>query len=110
MTTAAVITLGRPTFDVEFGTAHAMTARAVLDGCVASVLGDSTVVIDAAEVDGAIEQLIAVKSDVVVVLQATFTDASTVIALAASSDVPIVVWSFPELEVLRSVSSWLEED
>lgn len=101
MTTAAVIALGRPTFDVEFGTAQARTARAVLDGCAASVLGDSTVVIDATEVDGAIEQLIGVKSDVIIVLQATFTDASSVISIAAASDVPIVVWSFPEFRTGR---------
>lgn len=99
MTTAGVIALGRPTFDVEFGAACAGAARTVLDAIGVASIGAHDVVTDPNDAARTVDELVGEKLDVVVVLQATFTDATTVISIAEASAVPIVVWSFPEERV-----------
>jgi L-fucose isomerase-like protein len=96
MTTATLLTLGRPTFDVEFGAEQASAAQRVLDEIGVTTVGDDTVLTDAVEIEQAVERTRTQMSDVMIVIQATFTDASTVISISESSDIPIVVWSFPE--------------
>jgi len=96
MTTAALLALGRPTFDVELGIEQASAARRVLDAIDVTTLGEEAVLTDVVEIARAVESALDQKADVVIVLQATFTDASTVISIAEASDIPIVVWSFPE--------------
>lgn len=99
MTIAGVIALGRPTFDVELGTARANAARNVLDAIDVATIGTDGIVTDPDEAASAVDALIGEKLDLVVVLQATFADATTVISIAERSAVPIVVWSFPEERV-----------
>ena len=95
-TTASLLVLGRPTFDVEFGAAQATAARRVLDEIGVTTIGDVVVLTDGVEIERAVERGLAQMTDVMIVIQATFADASTVISIADASDVPIVVWSFPE--------------
>ena len=99
MTTAAVIAIGRSTFDVEFGAMHVKSARAVLERLGVSIVGPDDVIIDPAAGIAAVETASRARVDTTIVLQATFTDASTIIALAAAAPTPIVVWSFPEERV-----------
>jgi L-fucose isomerase-like protein len=96
MTTAAVLALGRPTFDVRLGAAQATAARAVLNRLGMTVVGDDDVHTDREAMATAAEEALARRVDVAIVLQATFTDALTVISIAEASDMPVVVWSFPE--------------
>ena len=95
-TTAVVLALGRPTFDVAFGAAQASAARDVLGELGVTMIGDDKVLTDDVAVAEAVDHAVALAVDVAIVLQATFTDASTVISIAEASDLPIVVWSFPE--------------
>lgn len=96
MTTAALLTLGRPTFDVEFGAELASAAHQVLDELGVTTIGDDTVLTTAADIAEAVERIRTRTADVLIVIQATFADASTVISISEACDIPIVVWSFPE--------------
>lgn len=96
MTTAAVIALGRSTFDVELGGEHAAAARGLLESIGVATIGGNTVLTEPADAFAAATAATNERVDVVIVLQATFTDAGTVIGIADRSAVPIVVWSFPE--------------
>ena len=96
VTTAAILAVGRPTFDVPFGAVQVAAARQVLDGLGVTMLGDDDVCTDADSMAAAVESALGQQVDAVIVLQATFADASTVISIAEAADVPIVVWSFPE--------------
>jgi len=96
MTTASLLTLGRATFDVEFGATLASDARRVLDEIGVTTIGDDAVLTDEADIARAVERTLTQTVDVVIVIQATFADASTVISISEASDTPIVVWSFPE--------------
>lgn len=96
MTTASLLTLGRPTFDVEFGAELASAAHRVLEEIGVTTIGDDTVLTVAADIAEAAELTRTQTADVLIVIQATFADASTVISISEASDIPIVVWSFPE--------------
>jgi L-fucose isomerase-like protein len=96
MTAAAVLALGRPTFDLGLGASRAAAARLVLTRLGVTVVGDHGLCTDRAAMTVAVEEVLARRVDIVIVLQATFADASTVISIAEASDLPIVVWSFPE--------------
>ncbi len=97
-TTAAVVTIGRPTFDLEFGTEVAAAARRVLDDLGLVVVADPHVATSVDELDRIAEELDGVDApvDLVVVLHATFTDATMLVELAERSVAPLVCWSFPE--------------
>ena len=97
MTTASLLTLGRPTFDVEFGAEQAAAAQRVLHEVGVTTIGDDTVLTDAVDIAQAVERTRTQMTDVMIVLQATFADASSVISISEASDIPIVVWSFPEV-------------
>lgn len=92
MTSAWVIAVGRPTFDLEFGAAHVDDAWVVLGQLGIEIGGDRTVVVD--DIDEVIDSI--GPSDVVVVLQATFTDSSLTGRIVERTGRPILVWSFPE--------------
>ncbi|MFN3258158.1 MAG: hypothetical protein ACE37B_20965 [Ilumatobacter sp.] len=93
---AVVVSIGRVTFDLEFGTEQARAARSVLGDLGVSVLGGDDVITAAEGLAGALDAVSLDDADVMIVLQATFADADAVISLAATSPLPIVVWSFPE--------------
>ncbi len=98
MTVAAVIPVGRPTFDlVEAGRlVHEAIDALRRDGVV--VVGDEHIATDVAGVDAAIDEILAdsIRPDVIVVLQASFADASMIIRVHDRRRLPIVCWSFPE--------------
>lgn len=92
MTSAWVIAVGRPTFDLDFGAAHVEDAWSVLGALDIEVAGDRNIVVD--DIDEAIDSI--GLSDVVVVLQATFTDSSLAGRIVERTSRPVLVWSFPE--------------
>ncbi len=92
MTSAWVIAVGRPTFDLEFGAAHVEDAWVVLGELDIEIGGDRTVVVD--DIDEAIDSI--GPCDVVVVLQATFTDSSLTGRIVDRTGRPVLLWSFPE--------------
>ncbi len=96
--TIAVVTVGRPTFDLAFGVETAAAARGVLAGLGAIVVADPHVATSVDELDRVADELDGAGApiDVVVVLQATFADATMIVELAEHCAVPIVCWSFPE--------------
>ncbi len=98
MTVAAVIPVGRPTFDlVEAGRlVHEAIDALRRDGVV--VVGGEHIATDVDGVDAALDAVLAgsIRPDVVVVLQASFADASMIIGVHDRTRLPLVCWSFPE--------------
>jgi len=105
---AAVLALGRPTFDLELGAAQVLRALPVLDEAIghvdgladlrAAVADGGGIVVD--DHDPEIGRIVDLGRRggvaLVIVLQATFADARTAIAVAEGAGLPVVVWSFPE--------------
>ena len=90
-----VIPIGRPTFDLELGSAQVAAAASMLDSLGARHVGDPAIVTDIDALDDVLDA-VADSPELVVVLQATFADASFVGRVADRLDAPMVVWSFPE--------------
>src|SRR6056297_658328 len=96
MTTAAVITVGRETFDVAFGEEKAAKAHEVLERLDLDVVGDRKMATGPDAMQQRVDAALAADPDLILLIQATFADASPVMDLAERTDAPIVVWSFPE--------------
>ena len=95
MNPVLVIPIGRPTFDLQLGTAQVTAAMAMLDSLGVQSAGDQAILTDLDELD-AVLAAVADPPELVVVLQATFADASLVGRVADRIDAPMVLWSFPE--------------
>ena len=104
-TTVAVVTIGRPTFDLAFGVETAAAARRLLGRLGVVVVADPHVATTVGELDRVADELDGVGAtiDAVVVLQATFADATMIVELAEHSAAPIICWSFPEARTGRAL-------
>jgi L-fucose isomerase-like protein len=91
-----VLPIGRPTFDLELGSAQVTAATSVLDSLGIRCPDDPGIVTDIDGLDDVLDA-VAEPPELVVVLQATFADASLVGRVADRFDAPMVVWSFPEV-------------
>jgi L-fucose isomerase-like protein len=90
-----VIPIGRPTFDLELGSAQVVAATSVLHSLGVGSGHDAAIVTDMDGLDQLLDAVAEVP-ELVVVLQATFADASLVGRIAGRIGAPLVVWSFPE--------------
>ena len=92
----AVFCLARPTFDVALAEETAGQALASLAQSGAEIIGDASLLMDAAAVE---ERLAAAKQrdlDGVLIVQATFCDAAMTSAIGDRLTAPIAIWAFPE--------------
>ena len=94
-----VLALARPTFDVPYAEEVAGAAMQTLGGLDAELIGDDSLLFDAAATEQALEQFDGVELDALLLLQVSFTDSSMTEAIGARFDAPIIIWSFPEARV-----------
>ncbi|HSL72887.1 MAG TPA: hypothetical protein VK853_00365 [Ilumatobacteraceae bacterium] len=90
-----VVPIGRPTFDLELGSAQVTAAMSLLASLGVRCDDDPAIVTDIDELEDVLAT-VADPPELVVVLQATFADASLVGRVADRLAAPLVVWSFPE--------------
>lgn len=94
--TLGVACVGRPTFVVEYAEQIAARAVAELQATGLPVVGDATLLMDAAAGRAAGEHLAASQPDALVIVCATFSDASMAVELAAQVAGPVVLWAVRE--------------
>ena len=94
-----VLALARPTFDVPYAEEVAGAAMQTLGGLDAELIGDASLLFDAAATERALERFDGVELDALLLLQVSFTDSSMTEAIGARFDAPIIIWSFPEARV-----------
>lgn len=94
--TAAVLALGRSTFDVEF--AEQMTAKAfdLLDRTGFDIAGPRELLFSPESAQQHLKTLPARRPDILLLLQMTFTDAAVTAAAAEAFDCPAAIWAVPE--------------
>lgn len=88
--------VARPTFAVDYAAESATKALAALRELGWPVVGDATLLMDAATARNAARVLRRQTPDLLVILCATFSDASMVVELAEQVDVPICLWALRE--------------
>ncbi|MEK6217476.1 MAG: hypothetical protein N2B03_09720, partial [Boseongicola sp.] len=91
-----VLSLGRPTFDVDFAESKRAAMFRQLDTTGHELIGPRSLLFDEDATRRAIDSLAASSVDQGLILQATFTDASIAVAVAAAFDQPISIWAVPE--------------
>ena len=109
-----ILPLGRATFDVPFAEERleAMLAALESTGYVEEVAGPRRLLLEAADADAALEEVLAARPALIVVLQVTFTDAGFITRLAGATDLPIAIWAPPEPRLggrLRLNALWRAE-
>ena len=92
-----ILPLGRATFDVPFAEERLEAMLATLEntGC-SEVTGPRRLLLEAADADAAMGEVLAARPDLIIVLQVTFTDAGFITRLAGATDLPIAIWAPPE--------------
>ncbi len=92
---AAVVAVGRSTFDTALAQQLADAAASVLSQVASTVTGSAELVTDPDDVAAAVAAW-ELEPEVVVVIQATFTDSRFAAGIATATTAPIVIWSFPD--------------
>lgn len=97
MPRVAVLPLARPTFDVPHAETVAAAAFATLDRLGLDLVGPRHLLMDAAAVEAALDEVAGGPLDLVLLLQVTFTDAAAAVLAAERLDsAPVALWAFPE--------------
>lgn len=91
-----ILPLGRPTFDVPFAEEKLAGMLARLDGLADEIVGPRRLLMDGAETEAAISDLVEAGIDRLLVLQVTFTDAAAIVAAAGRFAGPLAIWAVPE--------------
>jgi L-fucose isomerase-like protein len=96
----ALVSIARPTFDVELAQATANTLHAQLCAAGYTLVGPgAALLMDAESVERALEQLADQSFDLVLALQASFADSSMILRVAQvaqSAGAPLLLWAVPE--------------
>lgn len=96
----ALVSIARPTFDVELAQATANTLHAQLRAAGHTLVGPgAALLMDAESVERAMEQLADQPFDLLLALQATFADSTMIVRVgqgAQSAGAPLLLWAVPE--------------
>ncbi|MCB0116781.1 MAG: hypothetical protein KDD84_21935 [Caldilineaceae bacterium] len=96
----ALISIARPTFDVPLAQSVADTVHTQLTWSGYDILGSgTTLIMDAAAVEDAVQRLRDADFDLLILLQASFADSSMAVTLAETvkdRGIPILLWAVPE--------------
>ncbi len=92
----ALVSLARPTFDLELANEVAAQVREQLTQAGFTLVGPEKLITDIAETREVAQELAHNPPDLLLVLQATFADSTMVMELAQQVDAPLLMWAVPE--------------